>query len=227
MPRTHRSRLGFTAPVLISVAIVGAVHRADGENGSKIVIPPFNDPYSKAVRQLESGQTDINYRRFRESFLQSEQFTVAGKQSERLDALRQEMHELMAKSKYPEIVDVTEKMLSIDYTDMEAHKILQQTSKIIGDMATQKKHHDIEFGLLNSIVKNGDGKTCKTGWPVIQLNEEYFILQMIGAKVLGQSLDNSGGLCDKMNVRTQNEGEKTYYFEVSQVFKGYNKKGLK
>jgi len=49
---------------------------------------------------------------------------------------------------------------------------------------------------------------------------------MIGAKVLKQSLDNNGGLCDKMEVQT-NEGNETYYFEVSKVFQGYNKQGIR
>jgi hypothetical protein len=135
------------------------------------------------------------------------------------------MHELMQKSKSAEIIGITKKMLSIDYTDMEAHKILHQTYKILGDMPNSKKYHDIEFGLLNSIIKKGDGKTCQTAWPVIQINEEYFILQMLGAKPQKQSIDNTGGVCDKMEVQTD-QGKKLYYFEISKVFKGYNKQGI-
>ena len=116
-------------------------------------------------------------------------------------------------------------MLSIDYTDMEAHKSLHQTYKILGDMPNSKKYHDIEFGLLNSIIKKGDGKTCQTAWPVIQINEEYFILEMLGAKLQKQSIDNTGGACDKMEVQTD-QGKAIYYFEISKVFKGYNKQGI-
>jgi hypothetical protein len=117
-------------------------------------------------------------------------------------------------------------MLSIDYTDMEAHKILRQTYKILGDTVNAKKYHDIEFGLLNSIVKKGDGKTCETGWPVIQIAEEYFILDMLRAKLIKQSVDNTDGLCDKMEVQTA-EGPKIYYFEISKVFGAYNKQGIR
>ena len=190
-----------------------------------IAIPRYGDKYSKFVRQLEAGETNVNYRDFRDSFLESEQFKVAGNQTPVLDALRKTMHELMKNAKYADIVEVAKKMLSIDYTDMEAHKILQQTYKILGDAPNQKKYHDIEFGLLNSIVKNGDGKTCQTAWPVIQVTEEYFILGMLGAKVLKQSIDSTGGQCDRMEVQT-NEGKKVYYFDISKVFKGYNKRGI-
>ena len=199
---------------------------ADGVDSTTVIVPNAGDKYSKLVKQLETGDTNINYQEFRESFLESEQFKNVGKLKPDLSTLRKELHELMKGSKHSEIIVAANKMLSIDYTDMEAHKILRQTYKILGDTASERKHHYIEFGLLNSIVKRSDGKTCQTGWPVVQITEEYFILGMIGAKVLMQSIDNAGGLCDKMEVQTK-EGNKTYYFEVSKVFQGYNKQGIR
>ena len=196
-------------------------HTGLSQTSVTVVIPRYADKYSKLVQQLEGGDTNVDYREFRDSFLDSEQFKVAANQKPVLDTLRTTMHELMKESKYAEIVDVAKKILSIDYTDMEAHKILQQTYKILGDAPNQKKYHDIEFGLLNSIVKSGDGKTCQSAWPVIQVREEYFILNMLGAKLLKQSIDSSGS-CDKMEVQTE-DGKKVYYFEISKVLKGYNK----
>jgi len=207
------------------LAVLVLSHPAWAQDGSKVAVPGHNDKYSKLVEKLEAGQTNINYREFRESFLESEQFKVVSTQKPDLGTLRQAMHELMKKSKYAEVIDVAKKMLSIDYTDMEAHKILQQTYKIQGDALNRNKYHDIEFGLLNSIVKGGDGKTCQTSWSVIQVTEEYFILDMIGAKVLKQSIDNTGGLCDKMEVETE-RGKEVYYFDVSKVFQGYKKRGI-
>ncbi|MFZ1220203.1 MAG: DUF4919 domain-containing protein [Chthoniobacterales bacterium] len=205
-------------------AMFALCHTALAQNPPGVAVPSYDDKYSKLVRQLEAGETDINYREFRESFLESEQFKVAAETKPDIESLRKTMRELMKKTKYTEIVLVAKKMLSIDYTDMEAHKILQQTYKVLGDAANQKKYHDIEFGLLNSIVKNGDGKTCQTAWPVIQVTEEYFILNMLGARLLNQGIDSSGP-CDKMEVRVD-EGTKVYYFEISKVFKGYNTRGI-
>jgi Domain of unknown function (DUF4919) len=210
--------------VLLWVTMVSLCHIVYAGDTSPVVVPNYSDKYSKSIKQLEAGNTNIDYKAFRENFLESEQFKIAGKQQSDLGELRKNMRQLMKASNYSGIIDVANKMLSIDYTDMEAHKILRQTYKALGDTANERKHHDIEFGLLNSIVKKGDGKTCETAWPVIQITEEYFILAMIGAKVLKQSLDNTGGLCDKMEVQTR-DGNKTYYFEVSKVFEGYNKEG--
>src|SRR5947207_3422430 len=108
-------------------------HTALPQNTPTVAIPRYGDKYSKLVRQLEAGETNIDYRGFRESFLESEQFEVAADKKPDLDSLRKTMQELMKKAKYAGIVEVAKKMLSIDYTDMEAHKILQQTYKILGD----------------------------------------------------------------------------------------------
>jgi hypothetical protein len=42
---------------------------------------------------------------------------------------------------------------------------------------------------------------------------------MLGAKLTRQSLDDKGGLCDKMEV-SSDEGPATYYFGVKKVFEG-------
>ena len=219
-PRTNNS----LKPLLLCFAIFAAFP-ALAKDSPTVVVPRYDDQYSKLVRKLEAGETNINYREFRESFLESEQFKVIASAKPDLDTLRKTLHELMEQSKYADIVGVAKRMLSLDYTDMEAHKILQQTYKKLGDVSNQKKYHDIEFGLLNSIVKSGDGKTCRTAWPVIQVTEEYFILAMLGAKVLGQSIDQEGP-CDRIEVQTD-EGKTVYYFGISQVFKGYNKRGIR
>jgi hypothetical protein len=211
-----------TTVIVVSTLAGGALHTAKPTPAASgdIAVPAFDDTYSKLVRKLESGQTDIDYRAFRESFLASKQLPVAVSKRAELDKLASALPALMDKSSYAEIVRTTKGILSIDYTNMLAHKILQQTYKILKDEPNQKKHHDIEFGLLNSIVKNGNGKTCATAWPVVQIAEEYFILDMVGAKLDRQVLDDKGGLCDKMEVTTAEGKKAAYYFGVTKVFEG-------
>lgn len=210
--------LTFISTILLSISVFG-------QTEIQIVVPDFKDKYSDYVKQLEAGQTDINYQDFRFSFIESEQFIVANKNSNKLDSLKKEMYANMKTKNYTNVIGITKQMLSVDYTSMLAHKILRQTYKIIGDTINAEKHKTIQFGLLNSIVKNGDGQTCETAWKVIQISEEYFILEMIDAELLKQSVDNEGGLCDKMEVKVDGK-KKTYYFETSKVFAGYKKLGL-
>ncbi|MEO8110347.1 MAG: DUF4919 domain-containing protein [Ginsengibacter sp.] len=182
----------------------------------KIEIPIFDDKYSMDVKQLENGELDIDYTDFRNSFLESKQFS---KKRNIYDSLKKQVYTEVENKNYQSVVRLTKAMLSIDYTSMFAHKYLQQTYKILGDTANQKKYHDIEFGLLYSITKSGDGKTCETGWHVTQIEEEYFILNMIGADLQKQTISNSDkNDCDKMMVKTEEGESETYYFEANKVF---------
>jgi hypothetical protein len=75
------------------------------------------------------------------------------------------------------------------------------------------------FGLLYSIINSGDGKSCEKGWHVTQIEEEYFILGMMGAQLQSQSISHSlKNECDKMVVKTHDGEVKTYYFEANKVF---------
>lgn len=183
---------------------------------NKIEIPAFEDKYSKYVKQLEDGSLDIDYTDFRNSFLDSKQFNKKGNN---YDSLKKQVYAEIKNKNYQEVIRLTKAMLSIDYTSMFAHKYLQQTYKILGDTVNQKKYHNIEFGLLYSITRSGDGKTCETGWHVTQIEEEYFILSMIGTQLQTQSISSGGkNVCDKMVVKTEEGETKTYYFEANKVF---------
>lgn len=212
----------FLALLLV---VLGAV-RSYGQTKPEVRIPAFEDKYCTYIAQLEAGQTDIDYQDFRFSFIESKQFAVASARSSDFDSLKKEMYAQMEKSNYQEVIKITTQMLSIDYTSMLAHKILRQTYAIVGDTLHAAQYKAIQFGLLYSIVQQGDGKTCATAWPVIQIEEEYFILGVIDAKLQQQSISYDGGVCDKMDVLVDGI-EKTYYFEVSKVFEGYTKSGLK
>ena len=210
---------------LLLVALLFVNFLSFGQSSVEIIIPPFQDKYSESVKKLEAGETDINYQDFRYSFIESEQFIIASSKSKEVDSLKKEMYTQMRNSNSQEIINLTKQILSIDYTDMMAHKILRQSYKNIGDTVNASKYKTIQFGLLNSIVKNGDGQTCATAWPVIQVTEEYFILQMMDAKLQEQSIERKDGLCDRMDVKLEGK-KKTYYFETTKVCEGYKKIGL-
>ena len=207
--------------ILIFLIILNSIF-VFGQSKTEIIVPKFCDEYSKTVKNLELGKTDIDYKKFRESFIQSEQFKIAMKQKTKLNNLKKEMYEKMANSEIDGVIGITKKILSIDYTNMTAQKVLRQSYKIIGDTINAKKYKVIQFGLLKSIVRNRDGKTCETGWSVIQISEEYFILEMLDAIVIKQSIVNKNEICDKMEVEINGE-KKTYYFEISKVFEGREK----
>lgn len=189
---------------------------------SEVVIPSFDDTYSEYVKKLESGNTDIDYQDFRFSFMKSKQFKIASRKLKDISQLKNAMYEQMDQLNYDGIISLAKQILSIDYTNMMAHKILSQTYDMMEDADNSQKYDAIGMGLLKSIIQNGDGKSCETAWPVIQVSEEYFILEMLGVEVKQQSIISGKGLCDRMDV-TDEGVPATYYFDVSKIFENRDK----
>lgn len=190
-----------------------------------VIIPSFKDKYSGFVQQLESGNTDIDYKAFRESLIDSEQFFALQSQSANLDKKKLKLRKLVLEEEnYDEAIKLAATILSVDYTSIEPHYLLTRTFKATGDTINEQKHGKIMTSLVQSILDNGDGKTCATGWPVIKVEEEYFILRVLGLQPLAQSLVREGGVCDKLEVQTKEGGTLTYYFNVAKLFEGYDRK---
>lgn len=183
----------------------------------KIKLPDTNDKYAGYVKKLESGETNIDYTDFRNSFVDSKMFS---EKSTNYRDLQKKMFEALKNSNYNEVIKFAKSMLSIDYTSMTAHMYLQKTYKILGDTANSKKYHDIEFGLINSIVNSGDGKTCDTGWHVTQIEEEYFIINVVlSGQPQQQSIaQGSKNACDRMVIKNEKGETETFFFEANKVF---------
>lgn len=185
-----------------------------------IAIPTFNDTYSKYVKHIEQGNTGINYEEFRESYLASEQFKVASEKSQEYNRLKTLLIEQINKQKYTDVIKTAKLMLSIDYTSLPAQRALSIAYIENGDKKNAAKYSAVLKGLLESITTRGSGTSCASAWPVIQEEEEYFILESIGAGVVSvEPYRIDGGTCDQIATNT-NGKSKTYYFETSRLEEG-------
>lgn len=96
--------------------------------------------------------------------------------------------------------------------DAEVYLMLAMCMKEKGDLKGYCQYISPFYGLLQSITSSGDGRTPETAFKVISIDEEYFLLREVGAKLKQQSLV---GHCDKMEVERQGGKEYTFYFDVS------------
>ncbi len=80
-----------------------------------------------------------------------------------------------------------------------------------GDTEGHFYHRLMYYGLTASIVASGDGKTVKTAYKVISVEEEYTVMNHIGAKLTTQTLQYP---CDVMQVDIEGTPA-TLYFDVS------------
>ncbi|MEJ5052721.1 DUF4919 domain-containing protein [Sphingobacterium sp. MYb382] len=207
--------------LLLVSCLIGVATYA--QERQQIVVPDFDDKYSRYIKDLEAGNMDIDYQDFRFSLIESQQYAVIVQKMDLFSRLSKRLYKEIEEEKYTATMQTAKEMLSIDYTSMIAHKILRQTYQILGDTTNAIKYRTIQFGLLKSIVVYGNGESCATAWPVVQVAEEYFILNMLKANLLKQRLGFEEGVCDVMETQLEDGTLKTYYFDVSKVFEGYEK----
>lgn len=81
----------------------------------------------------------------------------------------------------------------------------------VGRFEDSIRYRNQYYGLLASIVNSGDGKSPATAFKVISVDEEYALLNYMGADRKKQSLQ---GVCDAMDVEIEGKAL-TIYFDVS------------
>ncbi|HEV2992622.1 MAG TPA: DUF4919 domain-containing protein, partial [Candidatus Angelobacter sp.] len=89
-------------------------------------------------------------------------------------------------------------------------------AKELGKPEKAEFHNWVEMGLLKSLRSSGDGKSAATAMKVISVDEEYFILHMMGQIMKSQALSTCEGKpCDVMTTEDrESKQEETWYFNV-------------
>jgi hypothetical protein len=211
------------ARVIMCLAVVaGLAVAARAEIGtnvtggqSHIVLPSDGDEYAKLVAQAASSDASVDFRALRLAYLSS----AARKNSEDPRGLRKPLFEAVQSGDDLQIRAAAEKLITASYIDMFGHKFLRQACEHLHDDACAKEEHFVEFGLLKSIVGSGDGKTCPTGWEVVTVDEEYFVLSMLSVAPKSQALINGPPACDALETTGQSGETQTYFFRIDAVLK--------
>lgn len=182
---------------LTALALAGAQPAAAYD-----VVPHDGDAFAKLVARAEARDATVDFKAMRFAWLDS-----AARKRER--GGREMTEALWAAAKANDDAGVraaAEKIIASHYTDIEAHKFRRQACAHLNDTVCGDHEHFIEFGLLNSIVKAGDGKTPATAWEVAEVAEEYAIMRLAGYQPRGQSLVNQNGrVYDRLDV-TRDDG---------------------
>lgn len=117
---------------------------------------------------------------------------------------------------YKKMADAAEAVLKSNYADLDAHYFAKVAAKALGKPEQEEFHRRIELSLLKSLRSSGDGQTPETAMKVISVDEEYFILRMMGQVPKEQSLGTcAGACCDIYTSKDQDsKQEHTWYFNV-------------
>ena len=186
----------------------------------------YADEYEKTcseiLNKVKNGETAVDYAALRQNCGRTSWY-VQRKQT-KIDKIRKEMYAAADVKNYAEVKKLAKSILDINYLNMTAHRMLSWASEALGDSVESKRHLDIEIGLLRSIGQSGSGANCREGKVVIDVEEEYFVMQIMGWKLRRQHTVSDGDItCDLMEVVDSDGNERKEYFNVNIVFENYRR----
>ena len=207
--------------IAASMAFAGAAAWADvnptvttAGSAPQIVLPKDGDEYSALAARAAAQDQGVDFRALRFAWLKS----AAHKHETASEVeLRSAIFTAVKAHDDQGVRAAAVKMISAIYVNLYGHKFLRQACTILHDDACAAQEHFVEFGLLQSILKSGDGKTCATGWEVVSVGEEYFIIGMMGATPGQQSLLEGKPSCDMLQVTDEKGAPQTYFFRIDAV----------
>ncbi|HLL52840.1 MAG TPA: DUF4919 domain-containing protein [Myxococcaceae bacterium] len=173
--------------------------------------------YADLVRRAEAGEA-IDFRALRWAWLHGASMKI-DPWSERLSALRDAMFEAMGEQGDPAVVLArAREILEINYVDLDAQMARWRACELLKDEPCIQRSRVISQGLLDSVIEGGNGASCATAWKVVSVDEEYFVLRVMGARRLRQAVVKEGGnTCDALEVEREDGRRRTLYFEISEV----------
>ena len=186
----------------------------------------YADEYEKTcseiLNKVKKGEVAVDYAALRQNCGRTSWY-VQRKQT-KIDKIRKEMYAAADVKNYAEVKKLAQSILDLNYLNMTAHRMLSWSLDALGDSVASKRHLDIELGLLRSIGQSGSGKNCKEGRVVIDVEEEYFVMQVMGWKLKRQRTVGDGDVtCDLMEVVDPDGNERREYFNVNIVFENYRR----
>ncbi|MBW7869697.1 MAG: DUF4919 domain-containing protein [Flavobacteriia bacterium] len=133
---------------------------------------------------------------------------------------RSELNELLKKQElskedYAKVISMAEEALVQNPFDLGMMNLLAIFKDYNGESEEAQKIAANMYGILETIVKSGDGKTCPTAYHVISPHDEYAIMGTAGIRSLGQALMGS---CDLQRIDEDEFGISKLFFDISKPF---------
>ena len=148
-----------------------------------------------------------------------------------VSALDRALSDAFARGDDATVLDVTAKLLANDQTDVRANMLRAVALRRTGDARQAEQFGKLGALLLESLVRDGDGKSFETAWTVFQVKEEYAVLSSRGYAVSNQTLvENDRRQYDVLEAHSlrnpdpSGEAER-FYFDVTEMLEQEQRQG--
>lgn len=166
--------------------------------------------YEALLAKVKGGDMTVDFKVLRFAFAEKNA-TEARTADPKLQA---QMLSLLNEKKFKDVVKIAEGIHKTAFVDMNSHIMASMAYRGLADAKNAKFHEGVYLGLVNSILKDGDGNSAKTAYHVISIAEEYVLLNALelkrGTSVV-EAIDGHNYHVLTANDKTTNEAVKIYF----------------
>lgn len=166
-----------------------------------------------AQQHQEDTSKTVEYTNLRLDYSRSKEYSPYN--PEVID-IRHDCRALIKEGKFKEAIEKANRGLEKDKYNIQLLIILAASYRELGDIDNAEKYGKLWKYLVDSIMASGDGKSFKTAFKVISVNEEYAILTALGLERTKQILvEKDGSEFDVLTVKdAETDKEFELYFNV-------------
>ena len=172
------------------------------------------ETYDEMVARVRGGDAAVDYRALRDAYAASPQYSPYGGSDDEKKAMR----DGFLAGDCAKVLQAAEAVLTANFVDIQAHMLSATCHERGGDQVKGALHKAVAKGLLDSILASGDGKTTKTAFIVVSVDEEYVVLSTLGWHMTAQSLiSDDGHAFDAMQATSRTGESATFYFQIDRL----------
>jgi hypothetical protein len=204
---------------LLIVLICPCIARAQAD--TVYIVTPEDSAYLELVVEALRSPDSVDYTPIRHAYTRTSFCTPTIGDADMMTAMRKAYNE----QRYDDVILYGEKIVKGHFVNSRAHMTLDMSYEKIGEQEKASFYYLIAYGLVQSILASGNGKSPETAYQVIAVLEEYVITDVLGYKVEEQTLiDHEGSSYDRLDVVKIKTNEKaTLYFNVDIPMELYEK----
>jgi len=140
----------------------------------------------------------------------------------KIDELRKKIKLNIEEKNFEKALEIAKLILEKRYIDIKTHSYCSYIYKQLNDSVKSNYHNNIYNGLMNSIYFSGDGKSVKTAFIVMEVSEEYDLLNWLNLTQSEQSLIIKDGYrFDIIKVFDENR-ETEFFFNIELALRRFS-----
>jgi Domain of unknown function (DUF4919) len=193
----------------MSMAVLGATAPRAGTPAPA----PTQPTYESLLEKARKGDPGLDF-----TALRMASAARLAKASAADPELRKRMFEALHQDQWAAVIDIGDQVLAQNYLDIDAHMFVALAYEKNHQPEKAAPHRTMGNGLMKSILASGDGRSFKTAFVVISVEEEYSVLKHYRLHSDKQDLVTADGHSyDVLTAQTDKHEEATLYFNIDKV----------